>query len=287
MLKLRLISPGMMSSIQDAGRFGYRHFGIPVSGYMDSASAELANLLVGNAPGSALIECTYQACRIEADQACEIAITGADMNWKLDGEPIQLNTKIDVAAGQIISGGFTQAGMRAYLAVAGKLIGGTETMGSRSTYQYANFGGLKGTALMKEDIISYETRKSIFNNISLSSKEIKLDAKTIKLIPGPEYGMLSQTEQNGLYSTSYQISSEANRMGARLAHHPLTHQSIQLENSKPTCPGMIQLLPSGHLIVLLQDGQTTGGYPRIGYISNAQLNLFNQIRIGQYFEFIR
>jgi len=287
MLKIEILKAGMYTSIQDSGRYGYRFYGIPTSGYMDHQSADLANLIVANELGSPLLEFNYQGGKLKFDQTCEIALTGADLNWKVDGLPINQNSLIEIQAGQILTGSYTKSGMRAYLAIGGELINGQEHLGSTSTYPYAKLGGIDGRILKAGDSLEHKTTMS-HSALSIKGGGIQMDVKEISIKKGPEFSLMSTQNQDQFLKQYYKIGPDSDRMGAKLIpDQKISNISAPNRLSQPTFPGVIQLLPSGDLIVLLQDGQTTGGYPRIAFIPSDELSLFNQIRIGGIFKFIQ
>ena len=287
MNRVQIISPGMESTIQDGGRKGYMFYGIPQSGFLDRQSAHLANLLVGNELDAPLIECSYQGITASFSASCLIAITGANMSWKIDGEPIERNKSLSISAGQILKGGYARSGFRGYLSISGDMANLQKHHHSYSTYMYAGLGGLDGTKLKKGDQLDIESKpNNIRVNVELSS--VNLDVDLISIYPGPEFDILSQESQTSLFQQSFQITSESNRMGARLhSTIPLYTCSKSAARSNPIIPGTIQLLPSGQLIVILQDGQTTGGYPRVAFIPSSTLSLFNQIRPKLSFRFLK
>lgn len=285
MLKITFINPGMSTTVQDKGRIGYRYYGVPQSGYMDDFSAKLANLIIGQNEHQALIEFTYQGAKMHFDSDCQIALTGADLAWSCDGQKIERNSLINIHAGQIITGSYSRSGMYAYLAVKGMMSNIQNDIGSYSSYSYAELGGFNGRSVQKTDQLIIHTKAAPIQSLNIHIEGTSLDADCIRLSKGPEFDTMKQSDRDSFTKKTYRKSPQTDRMGSRLDHRNFDTQDKQLKNSRPVCPGIIQLLPSGQLIVLLQDGQTTGGYPRIGYIGLDELNKFNQIRIGREFKF--
>jgi len=266
----------MFTTIQDGGRKGLAYYGIPSSGFMDRASAQTANLLVSNPKNAPLLEMTYIGAQLYFEEDAVVAITGADMKATIPSyKTVFINKGTTLQFKNAING------VRTYLAIRGKWNLSTH-YNSSSTYTYAKMGGLKGLPIQKEDMIEIESTLKNINHIEFPQWHNWNDTKTIKLQKGPEWYFLKNTTQ---LQKEFSISPQNDRMGALLAGEPI---SINIPNAFPSqvvFPGVIQCTPSGKLIVVLQDGQTTGGYPRIGIIPRDDLNLFNQLRIGKVFRF--
>lgn len=273
MNSFEIIKPGLMTSIQDLGRKGLAYYAIPNSGVMDENAARIALLLLNKKEDSPLLECTSIAPQIKFNSACNIVITGADFNWKINNEAVLRNTILKIKKEDVLSGKFAKEGLRGYIALDRDLEL-NKIYNSYSTYTNAKIGGYQGRLLQKGDVIFWK------NAIPIFSKE-----KIILIRKGPEYDWLTTEAQNQLVSNIYKIGTDSNRMGVRLEGKKLESSSYQLKNSLPILPGFIQLPPSGLPIVVLQDGQTTGGYPRIAYLQKSQLSIFNQIPLGGEFRF--
>ncbi len=277
----KIIKPGLLSTIQDSGRKGLRYYALPASGYLDTEAAHLAHMLVGNKKESALIECNYIGPTIEFNSQAYLALTGADMQWAINKEPIQLNTTHAINPGDVLSSKIALDGIRAYIAINGTL-SGNRHFGSASTYLPAGLGCNNGTALQKGEIIMWDehSEKPALISIKKENKQSEL----IRIKRGPEYTLLTEKSKTALIEAHYLVTTDSNRMGARLDGEELeTTRSLQA--SVATLPGFIQLPPSGKPIVVLQDGQTTGGYPRIAYIPEEELSLFNQLAFRKPFRF--
>lgn len=274
MSALKIIKPGLLTSIQDLGRIGSAYYAVPRSGAADENAARIALLLLNKDSDSALIECTSLAPTIEFTGSEKIVLTGADFGWTLNGEIIHRNTVLSVKSGDILQGKFAREGMRGYLAVAGDLEVDT-VLGSVSTYPPGRFGGHQGRILQKGDIIPCK-----------ASFESLLQSHEIPVKTGPEFHFLEPSEREAFFLKTFKISPDSNRMGARLTTDKPIHCLRCLDSSVPVLPGFIQLPPAGMPIVVLQDGQTTGGYPRIFYIPRKFLSKFNQIPLGGTFKFV-
>jgi len=268
---LEIIKSGLMTSIQDIGRKGLAYYGIPVSGVMDENAAKIALLLLGKNESEAVIECTSIAPEIEFKDDTKIAISGADFGWKINSMPVQLNQILHIKPGDCLKGKFAKSGMRGYIALAGKL-DINPIYSSHSTYTNAKLGGYEGRLLQKGDILTWSQKSSKQNDV-------------IEIHKGPEYDWLSKEAKDLLLTATYKIKPDTNRMGMRLDGQVLTAKSYQLPASSPILPGFIQLPPNGQPIVVLQDGQTIGGYPRIAYLKKSMINKLNQIPIGHKINF--
>jgi antagonist of KipI len=268
-----IIKAGMMTSIQDLGRKGLAYFAIPTSGVMDKNAARVALLILHKNENSPLLECTSSAPEIKFNDETRIVITGADFNWKLNNDPINRNSILSVKKNDILKGNFSKDGLRGYIALGGDLEI-EKVYDSFSTYTNAKLGGFQGRLLRKGDILKWKNTNFVFSK-----------NKIIPIKKGPEFNLLSEESMELLTSNIYKIGIDSNRMGVRLEGKKLNNTNFQLENSVPVLPGFIQLPPSGLPIIVLQDGQTTGGYPRIAYIQNKYLSELNQIPLGGGFQF--
>ncbi len=273
MPNLEIIKAGLMTSIQDLGRKGFAFYAIPNAGAMDKRAAKIALLLLNKKEDSPLIECTSTAPHIIFHAPTQIAITGADFKWTINNKEINRNTQIEIKEGDILKGLYAKDGLRGYIAI-NETLEIEKVYNSYSTYTNAKIGGFKGRILKKGDIIEWTPKEKI---VSINPM--------IPIQKGPEFSLLSETSKQTLTSNIYTISTDSNRMGIRLLGAKLESNSSQLEYSLPVLPGFIQLPPSGLPIIVLQDGQTTGGYPRIAYIPTPYLSKLNQIPLGGKLEF--
>lgn len=264
MPRLEIIKPGLMTSIQDLGREGLAYFAIPKSGVMDANSARIALLILNKKEDQPLIECTSIGPQILFHDEAQIVITGADFNWTLDDKKINRNTIINIKKGSLLKSQVTKDGLRGYIAVKGTLEL-EKIYNSFSTYTNAGIGGFQGRLLKRGDLLNWKTKKD-------QAKDYQL----ISIKPGPEFSYLSKKSKEQLLTNIYKVGPDSNRMGIRLQGSVLD-KVLTLENSVPVLSGFIQLPPSGLPIIVLQDGQTTGGYPRIAYISPQDLSILNQV----------
>jgi len=281
--KLEFEHPGTLSLIQDQGRTGHAWYAIPRSGPLDPTSAQLANTIVGNPLSAPIIECHFTAPRIRFATEAMVCLTGADMSWNIDGSPVETNSTVSVTAGGLLSGSAATDHCRAYIAIHGQ-IETTCSFGSAATYVHAKFGGNGGKALAAGDGLRWRKPSRPVVPLQLKFDRPSSDSR-LQLQPGPEFDWLDAASAKAISAAGFSISRNSDRMGARLDGPQLSTNGKRLSDSVTLLPGMIQLTPQGQLIVVLQDGQTTGGYPRIGYLNPQAIELLNQTTIGQPFRF--
>jgi len=280
---LKFLTTPLSATIQDLGRKNMAYYAIPTSGAMDKVSLQRANELLGNPSDAPCIEFSFTPGKIEFESDAIICLTGADMKFKINENSIKLDSLIYIKSGDILSGSWPKAKARSYLAIKGKL-DLPLIYSSYSYYPNANIGLHGGANLKKGDRISWQEDSQQIEPQSLLRNEIKF-CESIKIKKAPEYDLFSKDITDQLFSKEYSIDSNSNRMGARLNEAIRGENLPELDESVPVLPGFIQLTPSGKLIVILQDGHTTGGYPRIAYIPENELSVFNQIAPRQKFKF--
>jgi len=276
---MQVIKGGLLTTIQDRGRFGYRKLGIPQSGVLDSRAYRQANWLVANLPDAPVLECTLLGGKFRFEQATVIAITGADMVATLNDLPCQMNRSISIKTDDILTLGYAKQGARTYIGIQG-LPEIRQVMASYSTYTLGGFGGYKGRALQAGDSLKWKIEHPKNPNRTLPEHVLphfSTEKNIIRLIRGPEWEKLSPSAQKLFENTFYTIQNDSNRMGIRLAGEPLQLNENYLMPSSATLPGTVQLPPNGQPIVLMHDGQTTGGYPRIAKVIDADLGRIAQI----------
>lgn len=294
MHNLSVIQPGLQTTIQDLGRVSHQIDGFPVSGSMDQASHRLANLLVGNRGKTACLEFALTGPTLIFRVATFITITGGQFSPTLNGKPIPENEAIRVHENDELAIGSANAGRYGYLAIKGG-IQVPEVMDSRSTTLRIGIGGFNGRALQAGDqlpISPQETLRSFgHRRVNQAFLESFRDPKTmlqnplvIRILKGPQWSLFSKSDQRLLQNQQYQLTSEADRMGYRLAGKPLT-TSLKSLLSEATVFGGIQITSNGQPIVLLADRQTTGGYPVIATILTADIGKIVQCQNHQLIQF--
>lgn len=276
--KLTVLDSGLLSTVQDKGRTGFRKLGVPVSGVMDESSFSLANELVGNPKEAPVIEMALRGGSYKFETDSIIAITGAQMKPMINKNGVKLNSGIKVNAGDILEFGYAEKGCRCYLSIRGEWQI-KKVMGSCSTYMAGEFGGFEGRNLLKGDEIYWEERDTDFKLFSIPNEKIPYFSSklTVDFVPGPEWDWISKKEQHKLLNTEFKISSKSNRMGIRLESDSKIEIQKREMISSGVIPGIIQLPPNGYPIILMKDGQTVGGYPRIGKVVDIHLNRLAQL----------
>lgn len=270
---IKVLNPGLFTTIQDEGRFGLRDKGVPVSGAMDQKAAHTANALLGNLPGAAVMEITMMGPVIEFEISCSFAISGAKMSPRLGEEELQNNTVYRAEAGQKLKFGRLLKGYRSYLAVEG----GFDTravLGSRSWYYPVTPVGQihKGDTLKCGEMINTTSRE-----VQPYSDHL-LEGDYIDVYPGPEFDLLTNDQKDQLSRGIFKVANENNRMAYQLQEKIFRHTHSILTSS--TLPGTVQLTPEGKLIILMKDAQTTGGYPRVLQLTDEGIGMLSQKKAG-------
>lgn len=275
---IKVIHPGFFTTIQDMGRFGYRDKGVPVCGCMDNYSASMANSLLENHEMDAVMEITMTGPKLEFHTASFFSITGAEMSPALNSEPINSYEVHKANEGDILSFGRLINGFRSYLAVKGGFL--TESkLKSRSFYKpITDRNRIKEH--MEIPIAGYSDYSPKISHIipEASHKEHELN-----VYKGPEYNILTDDQLRLLFANKFTIAKENNRMAYQL-EELIGVQSHRMLTSA-TLPGTVQLTPAGKLIILMRDGQTTGGYPRILQMATKSIAILSQKKFGDEVSF--
>ena len=292
-MSLKIVKAGMLDSIQDMGRYGYQQVGINPTGCIDKYAAVIANILVGNTHNEAVIEMRFPAAAIFFDEPTIIALSGADFNASINGNPIPINHAVIVNKNTTIQFLSPKNKSHCYLAIKGgmKL---SKWLNSYSTNLKAEAGGFLGRRLLKDDVIELNEYPGI-NKIDDSDFKILPwqasenfgmdDSEQLMVLQGAEWEWLDKNSQEKFLKNPFFISHNSDRMGYRLASEPL-HAITKTELvSSAVSFGSIQLLPDGQLIILMADNQTTGGYPRLGNIISAYLPMLAQMKAGDKVQF--
>jgi biotin-dependent carboxylase-like uncharacterized protein len=270
---------GLLTTVQDRGRYGYQRYGMPVSGAMDVFSLELANLLVGNNPGDSCLEVTISGPELEFTGATWVAITGADMDPHLNGQGIPMNTAVDVRPGDKLGFRGLRSGCRTYIAFAGG-IAVPPVMGSRSAYLRAGIGGFQGRALIAGDELPLgdPRGKPYLKEIPEGLIPEYRNEQTIRVISGPEAHYFEIAGLRNFLSTEYTVTAQSDRMGYRLTGELIRHKEGMTNIiSAGISLGTVQVPGDGQPIILMADRQTSGGYARIANVITADLTLLAQL----------
>ena len=268
---IKVLKSGLFSTIQDKGRFGYGAFGVPKSGAMDFYSAELANTLLGNTINDAVLEITMIGPQLKFDVECLLVITGADMSPSINRKTIQNNKVYRIKKFDTLGFDKLKSGLRAYVAVKGGFKSDM-VLGSQSYYQPLTLAN----KLNNGDTLYLNQSENTFDTYETFSKLKVVDysSPNIHVFKGPEFERLSCNQKSELTSLESQVTNLYNRMAYQLS--ALFDNDLESILTGPVLPGTVQLTPSGKLIVLMRDCQTTGGYPRVLQLTESAINLLSQ-----------
>lgn len=301
---LRVLKPGLLTTVQDAGRTGWRAFGVSAGGAMDDRAMREANLLAGNDEEAAVLELTMIGGSYSAERDLLIAICGADLSPVAGGSPVPMNRPVFVPAGTVLSFGKARYGCRAYIAVAGGF-DVPAVLGSRSADPKAGIGGGFGRALAAGDAIG-AAAASPGANALMSTLRAKAgergtgwraagwhvadktgsaawpggDGITLRVLPGEEWEEFTEESRERLFDSAYRVEASSDRMGLRLSGEPLIRVNEAELASHGVVPGTIQVPPDGKPIVLGAGCQPTGGYPKIAHVIGADWPLLAQAAPG-------
>ncbi|MFK2820888.1 biotin-dependent carboxyltransferase family protein [Flavobacteriaceae sp. LMIT009] len=277
---IKVLQTGFYSSIQDLGRFEFQEYGVPISGVMDMYSAKVANAIVGNMENDAVLEITMTGPKLEFTDNTLIGLSGANISPMLNGKNVSINTAISLNKGDILSFGRLKYGFRVYLAVSG----GFQTkqvLSSRSMYKNVT----ESISISKGDVfeIKQSNKEKRPSNASIKIDKNHFNNNVIDVIKGPEFDKLTDYQAQQLLSSEFTISKENSRMAYQL-EESLDNELDGIITSL-VLPGTVQLTPSGKLIVLMRDCQTTGGYPRVLQLNGSSINRLSQKFTGQRIKF--
>jgi biotin-dependent carboxylase-like uncharacterized protein len=277
---VEVLKAGFYDSIQDLGRVGYQQYGVPYSGVMDSYAASLANSLLGNNVDEAVMEITMTGPELKFHGNTTICISGADLSPCLNDAPIKMNQPLKIVEGDVLSFGKLNHGFRCYLAV----FGGFQTekiFDSKSMYS----GVTENFKILKNDFLPVSENTVFLNkkHASIKLKNSYFDTKFIHVFKGPEFSQLPEIYQKQLFSQEFTISKNNNRMAYQLEE--AFENDLEPIITSLVIPGTVQLTPSGKLIILMRDCQTTGGYPRILQLEESAKNILAQKFTGKAIKF--
>jgi len=294
-----VVKPGLATSVQDLGRPGYYHLGLPISGAMDRFALIAANRLVGNADGAAGLEAVFLGPELRFTGDALVAVTGADLPPKLDGVAQPGWTAFKVAAGQTLSFGFLKSGARAYIAIAGG-IDVPEVLGSRSTYALGALGGFQGRTLKAGDVVPLGA--PLGNGREGTSVPVELhrpaggSGQEIRVLPGLYWHRITDGSQAGFFEDSWKVAPEADRIGYRFrGGRPLDFVPREQPFGAGSDPsnivdscypyGSIQVPGGTEPIILHRDAVSGGGYFMIGAVISADMDLIGQLQPHQTVRF--
>lgn len=283
-MSVTIRQPGILTTIQDLGRYKAQKYGVIVGGAMDSVSLRLANMIVGNEQDEGALEVVLFGLSFEFNKETLIAITGGQLHPTIDGEPAPMWRPILVKKGSILKFQSGHSGSRAYVAFAGGMKV-PKVLESKSTYVNAVIGGYKGRALKKDDVLQFgelsyiskglidKLKQSTSNDWSVNYRAFLNFKKheTIRILKGAEFDKFTEESIDSLLNEQYTLTTHADRMGYLLEGHPLKMTEEFDLISEGVTFGTIQVPTSGQPIILMADRQTAGGYPKIAQVITADL----------------
>ncbi|MFR8926674.1 5-oxoprolinase subunit C family protein [Peptoniphilus senegalensis] len=272
MSSIDVINGGILTTIQDSGRYGYQELGIPTSGAMDDYNFRLANILVGNKLDEAVLEMTYFGPTLKFNEDLTLAITGSDMSPKINGQAIPMFETIKVKAGDTLQFGKVNEGIRSYLAFGGS-IDVPMVNGSKSTHIKTKMGGIDGRALKAKDTLNIKkSREKTMRRIPEKYLPKFSHCNILRVVLGPQDDYFTEKGIHDLFrSGGYQVTKDFDRMGIRLKGTEIEHKETADIISDGTNFGSIQVPANGQPIILVADRQTTGGYTKIGNVITPDL----------------
>jgi KipI family sensor histidine kinase inhibitor len=282
---LEVRTPGLFTTIQDRGRAGYRSLGIPPSGAMDPLAMGMANAAVGNAFDAPALEFTVPGPVLSVLDHVTIAVSGADLSASVDRRPLERNAAVALRPGQVVEFGAPRAGVWGYLAVAGGFEA-RRVLGSASTFVAGMLGGSAGRRLRPGDVLGTAGGlRGRGGRFAGEGAPLPREDVTVRVIPGPQDEWLTEEARAAFLKDVYRISQHSDRAGARLLGRALAHRSGGDFLSDGVLPGAIQVPSGGEPIVIMPDGPTTGGYPKVAAVISADVRLVAQARPGTQIRF--
>ncbi|KGK16049.1 biotin-dependent carboxyltransferase family protein [Vibrio navarrensis] len=287
---LKVIKPGSLSLIQDFGRFALAHQGITQGGPVDDYAYSWSNHLLGNPVNCTSLEITLGQAAFEVLSSCQLAICGGDLDARLNGHPLHNWSEFRAHKGDILTFGLAKNGLRAYLSVVGGFDVSPQ-LGSTSTVVRDHLGGLKqnGMPLVAEQLLPFAPHQPNPNKARSLTFRFKPDYNLplkLRVIEGCQAADFAAEEIALFYQTRFTVDPNSNRMGYRLAGRTISppYQGILSEG---ITLGAIQVPPNGQPIILLNDRQTIGGYPKLGCVARIDLPRLAQAKPGQEVRFVR
>ncbi len=285
--KLTVLDPGPLTTVQDLGRRGFAHLGVPRSGALDVDAAGYANRLVGNPAEAAVLETTLGGVVLRVDHPTVVAVTGAPAAVTVDGRPRPFAEPVALGAGQTVAVGHAVSGLRSYLAFSGG-VDAPRVLGSRST---DTLSGLGPPRLVAGTTLPLGEPAGSAQGVDVPVVLRYPDSVRVRVVPGPRLDWFTDDVLGRLSATSYTVSTHSNRVGLRLDGPPLSRRdAAELPDELPSeglVLGAIQVPASGRPLVFLNDHPTTGGYPVVGVVAPGDLSVCAQLRPGTEVRFVR
>ena len=282
-MSIRILNPGLQTTIQDLGRNGYSHYGVSSSGAADDLSFRLGNLIVGNKENLAAIEMTLLGGDYKFDIDANISLTGSKFDAKIEGESLHFYKNIPIQSGQVLSIGQSLQGSRCYLAVRGG-IDINDVLSAKTTHLTSKIGGVDGRSLKKDDVLIIGEEQKLLNPININEM-LDINMSKLLIIKGLQSNYISKSTWKIFLNQEYIVSNLSNRMGIRLEGN-----SLKLDNENEIITegvplGAIQLPSNGYPIISFVEHQTTGGYPKIANVISSELHKVGQLKPGDKFQF--
>ncbi len=287
---VKVLKPGLSTTVQDLGRPGYYHIGIPISGGMDRYALAAANLLVGNNEGAAVLEAVFMGPELEFSVDATVAVTGAELPPKLDGEVRETWTSFKVKKGQVLSFDYLKKGARAYIAISGG-INVPVVLGSRSTYTLGALGGYQGRKLAEGDKLPIGKGKGAKEGRSVAEKLRGLTSTPaeLRMLPGLYWHRITAEAGKHFLEDTWKVAPEADRIGYRfkggrpldfVPREPPFGAGSDPSNIVDACYpyGSIQVPSGTEPIVLHRDAVSGGGYFMVGAVISADMDLIGQLQ---------
>jgi biotin-dependent carboxylase-like uncharacterized protein len=290
---MEIVSPGLLTTIQDAGRKGYGRFGVSQSGPMDKRAFRLANMLVGNDRDATQLEMTLLGATVRFGADVMVALTGANMQPSLNGSPAPMYQAFAVRAGDVLAMGMAVTGCRAYLAVSGGL-DAPLVLGSRSTTPKNRLGGLEGWPLRAGDAVGFCDGSAAGHGVCaatvtqgrrIAPEITPAGVKTLRVVMGPQDDAFTPQGIHDFLHTDFRISNESDRMGYRLQGARIAHKTDGNILSDGIAMGSVQVPGDGSPILMMADRQSIGGYAKIAVVASVDLPVAAQCRPGDAIRF--
>lgn len=288
-MSIEIVKTGVSDTFQDGGRFGFQHLGINPGGAMDFVSMKVANFLVGNDEDTATIEFCFPASALRFHAHALIALSGGDFDATINGVEIPINQVICVPPQSVLIFKKVRKGVYCYLACRGGF-NVKDWLGSASTNTKVMAGGYSGRSLRKGDFISFTKSDLGIEKLTVlkwraNVSDFYSDSNTIQCTVGNEFDDLTKKSQTDFQRRKFKITHQSDRMGYLLSANSLQRKSKNELLSTGVNFGTLQLVPSGQLICLMADHQTTGGYPRVAHVFSSFRTKFVQMKVNQEFSF--
>ncbi len=273
---LEVLDPGALTTVQDLGRPGWAHLGVPRSGALDQPALRLANRLVGNREGAACLETTLTGAVLRSGATTTLAVTGAGCGVRVDGRPASWGAAVPVPAGAEVRVGPALDGVRSYVALAGG-IDVAPVLGSRSSDVLSGLG--PGPVALGDRLPLGRPGRASYGIEAVPVPR----GDRLRIVLGPRADWFTAAALAGLDGASYEVAADSNRIGLRLTGLPIERERVEVPEELPSegmVLGAVQVPPSGQPVVFLHDHPTTGGYPVVGVLVDEDLPVCAQARPG-------